>query len=236
MQETSPDRIIWLEMTCRHMKDHTFDNVDTISNFLSKYSALSMFNRIVVSVGAGVAETEMHSEEMCICLDLDKQSFYSSHFTLKFLLSKKCNSIIFHRHDMSVGLHALLHVIWQRTALPLVILFQHPCTTKNLHKLSIASRDCFHAFSETMVESVHYVYDWHSNPVKKCWDYDSLFRIITAQCPIPILVSIHFTSQKTISEIGADQVQHPVCGLVLRVGWAPLKNKIEVSFSVLRKL
>jgi hypothetical protein len=30
MQETSPDRIIRFEMTCRHMKDHTFDNVDTI--------------------------------------------------------------------------------------------------------------------------------------------------------------------------------------------------------------
>jgi hypothetical protein len=87
-----------------------------------------------------------------------------------------------------------------------------------------------------MVESVHYVYDWHSNPIKKCWDYDSLFRIITAQFPIPILVSIHFTSQKTISEISADQVQHLVCGLVPRVGWAALKNRIEVSISVLRKL
>ncbi len=87
-----------------------------------------------------------------------------------------------------------------------------------------------------MVESVHYVYDWHSNPSKKCWDYDSLFRIITAQCSIPILVSIDFTSQKTISEMGADQVQHPVCGLVPCVGWAALKNGIEVSFSVLRKV
>jgi hypothetical protein len=85
MQETSPDSIIQLEMMCRHMKDHTFDNVGTILNFLSKYSALSRFNRIVVSVGAGMAETELHSEEMCICLDLDKQSFFSSHFALMHL-------------------------------------------------------------------------------------------------------------------------------------------------------
>ncbi len=86
-----------------------------------------------------------------------------------------------------------------------------------------------------MVESVHYVYDWHSNPIKKGWEYDSLIHIITAHCPIPILVSIHFTSQKTISEIGDDQVQNSVCGLIPRVGWAALKNGNEVSFSVLRK-
>ena len=236
MQDTSPDHIIRLEMMCRQMKDHTFDNVETICNFLSKYSALSRFNRIVVSVSAGVAETELHSEEMCICLDLDKRSFYSSHFALKYLLSKKCNNVIFHRHDMSVGLYTLLHLIWQNTELPLVILFQHPCPTKNLHKLSIASSDCFRALSETLVESVHYVYDVHSNPVKKCWDYDSLFCIITDQCLIPVLASIEFTPQKTISEMGDDQVQHPVCGLVPRVGWAAWKNGIEVSFSVFRKV
>ena len=75
MQETSPDGIIRFERICRHMKDHTFDNVGTILNFLSKYSALSRFNRIVVSVCAGMAETEVHSEEMCICLDIYKRSF-----------------------------------------------------------------------------------------------------------------------------------------------------------------
>jgi hypothetical protein len=181
------------------MKDHTFDNVGTILNFLFKYSALSRFNRIVVSASAGVVETELHSEEMCICLDLDKQSFFSSHFALKFLLSKKCNSIIFHRHNMSVGLYALLQAIWQSTALPLVTMFQHPCPTKNHHKLSIASRDCFHALSENMVHGVHFVYDWHTNPAKKCWDNDSLFCIITAQCPIPGMASKDFTSQKPIS-------------------------------------
>ncbi len=88
-----------------------------------------------------MAETELHSEEMCICLDVDKKSFYSSHFALKILLSKKANNIIFHKHDMSVGLYSLLQVIKKSTALPLVILFQHPFPTKNLHKLSIASSD-----------------------------------------------------------------------------------------------
>lgn len=236
MQASSPDNIIRFETTCRHMKDHTFDCIDTIVNFVSKYSALSRFNRIVVSVGAGIAETEMHSEEMCICLDVDKRSFYSSHFALKFLLSKKVNNIIYHKHDMSVCLYSLLQVIKQSTKLQLVILFQHPCPTKNLHKLSIASSDCFKALSESMVESVHYVYDWHSYPLKKCWNYDSLHTIITAQCYPPILESIEFTSQRTISEMTANQVQHPVFGLVPRVGWAALKNGIEMSFSAIRKV
>jgi hypothetical protein len=125
---------------------------------------------------------------------------------------------------------------FESTALPLVILFQHPCPTKNLHKLSIASSDCFNALNETMVESIHYVYDWHSNPVKKCWDYETLQSIITARCSTSILECIEFTSQRTISEMSADKVQHPVCGLVPRVGWAALKKGIEMSFSVFRKV
>ena len=236
MQVTSPDNIIRFETTCKHMKDHTFDNVDTIAKLLSKYSALSRFNRIVVSVCAGMAETELHSEEMCICLDVDKRSFYSSLFALKFLLSKKANNIIFHKHDMSVGLYSLLQVIKQSTALPLVILFQHPCPTRNLHKLSIASKDCFYALAETLVDSVHYVHDWHTNPVKKGWQYENLKSVITAQCPTPILECLEFSLQRTVSEMRADLVQHPVCGLVPRVGWAALKNGIEVSCSVVRKV
>ena len=145
-------------------------------------------------------------------------------------------NIIFHKHVMSVGLYSLLQVIKQSTALPLVILFQHPCPTKNLHKLSIASSDCCNALNETMVESIHYVYDWHSNPLKKCWDYETLQSIITARCSTSILECIEFTSQRTISEMNADKVQHPVCGLVPRVGWAALKKGIEVSFSVFRKV
>jgi len=55
-------------------------------------------------------------------------------------------------------------------------------------------------------------------------------------CSIPILECIEFTSQRTISEMSADKVQHPVCGLVPRVGWAALKKGVEVSFSVFRKV
>ncbi len=94
MQHTSPDRIIRLEIVCKHMKDHSYDNVDTMYRFLCNYSTFSRFNRIVVSVGAGMAETEMHSDEMCICLDLDKRSFFSSHFALRFLRLKSPTSSI----------------------------------------------------------------------------------------------------------------------------------------------
>ena len=79
------------------------------------------------------------------------------------------------------------------------------------------------------------MYDWHTHPAKKCWDYDSLFTIITAQCPISVMSCLEFRPQKSISEIGSDKVQHPVCGLVPRVGWAAWKNGIEVSFCVLKK-
>ena len=80
------------------------------------------------------------------------------------------------------------------------------------------------------------MFDWHSNPVKKGWEYETVHSIITAQCPTPILECIEFTSQRTISEMSADKVQHPVCGLVSHVVWAALKNGIEVSRSVFRKV
>jgi hypothetical protein len=47
-----------------------------------------------------------------------------------------------------------------------------------------------------------------------------------------MLECIELTSQRTISEMSADKVHHPVCGLVPRVGWAALKKGIEVSFKV----
>ena len=47
---------------------------------------------------------------------------------------------------------------------------------------------------------------------------------------------LEFSLQRTISEMRADLVQHPVYGLVPRVGWAALKKGIEVSCSVVRKV
>jgi hypothetical protein len=142
------------------MKDHSFDSVEATACFLSRYNSLSKFKRIVVSVCAGMAETELHSDDMCICLDVDKRSFFSAYFALKFLCPNKYKRLVFHRHDMSVGLYSLIKQLRNSTALPLVILFQHPSPTMNHHKLSIVSHDCYRALlSDNVVESVHYVYD-----------------------------------------------------------------------------
>ena len=137
---------------------------------------------------------------------------------------------------MSVGLYSLIKQLRDSTALPLVILFQHPSPTMNHHKLSIAYRDCFRAFSDNVVESVHYVYDSHTNHSKNFWKYKSLISTITGQCTSQIMEYLQFTQERTISEIGGYQVQHRVYGQVPRVGWAALKKGIEVSFSVLRQV
>ena len=236
MQESSPDHIIRLEVMCKEMKDHTFDNVEEIVGFLSRYTTLTNFDRIVVSVCAGMAETELHSDEMCICLDVDKRSLYSAFFAMKFLHQKQNNRLVFHRHDMSNGLYALLKQLRNSTALPLVVLFQHPSPTMNQYKLSIASHDCFRALTDNVVQSVHYVYDRHPNPSKNFWKYNSLFGTIKAQCTPQSLDHILFSQERTISEIGDHHVQHPVFGQVPRVGWAALKKGIEVSFYVVKKL
>jgi hypothetical protein len=133
---------------------------------------------------------------------------------------------------MSVGLYSLIKQLRDSTALPLVILFQHPSPTMNHHKLSIAYRDCFRAFSDNVVESVHYVYDSHTNHSNNFWKYKSLIRTITGQCTSQIMEYLQFTPETTISESDDYHVQHPVYGQVPRVGWAALKKGFEVSYII----
>jgi hypothetical protein len=64
-------------------------------------------NRIVVSVGCGRAEMEMHSCNFHICLDIDTRELCCAKFAMKYLIRKKGNIILQH-YNMNKGLSIIL--------------------------------------------------------------------------------------------------------------------------------
>jgi hypothetical protein len=54
------------------------------------------YNRIIVSVGCGRAEIEMHSCNLHICLDIDKHALFCAKFAISYLFRKKGNIILQH--------------------------------------------------------------------------------------------------------------------------------------------
>ena len=233
--QDSLDKIIRFENLCSAIKDHAFDNFDVVSNYIRQYSSLSKYKKIVVSVCAGTGETEMFSQDLCLCLDIDRQSFFSSMFAMKFLFKKKAKNIIYHRHDMSMGLYFLLEKIGTITQLPVTVLFQHPSPTISPNKLSIAARDCFRAVANNVIQNVHFVYDVHMNPNKHYWKYEHMMAILSEQCSLSVLSQIVISSEETIADMDSWIVKHPVFGQVPHRGWALMKKGKEVTFSVIRK-
>jgi hypothetical protein len=166
-----------------------------------------------VSLCAGRAETELLSEDLCICMDVDKQALFSSLFALGYMYRKKAN-IIYHIPDMFVGIYSLLETIRKISELPVVVLFQHPCPTKSKDKLSRSASDCFRALSDYFIDSIYFVYNSHANLNKNCWNYQPLKNVLTEDCSLSILFCIYCTSEETVSEMDSVDVRHPIFGLV----------------------
>jgi hypothetical protein len=66
--------------------------------------------KIIVLVGSGRAQMEMHSNNLYVCLDIDKRALYSVKFAMKYLFRKKSNIIVQH-YNIKEGLSFLLHKI-----------------------------------------------------------------------------------------------------------------------------
>jgi hypothetical protein len=82
-------------------------------------------NRIIVSVGCGRAEMEMHSWDLHICLDIDKRALFYAKFAISFMFRKKGNIIL--QRYMNKGLQNIVTQIREKlTTVELIVLFQHP--------------------------------------------------------------------------------------------------------------
>jgi hypothetical protein len=88
--------------------------------------------KIIVLVGSGCAQIEVHSNNLYVCLDIDKRALYCAKFAMKYLFRKKSNVIVQH-YNIKEGLLFLLHKIHRHipSSVEIVVLFQHPSPRNN---------------------------------------------------------------------------------------------------------
>ncbi len=136
-------------------------------------------NRIIVSVGCGRAEMEMHSCDLHICLDIDKCALFCAKFAISYLFRKKGNIILQH-YNVNQGLSNIVTQIREKlTTVKLVVLFQHPNPSEKRIVQEVLIRgimDCLEMCFMEIVASVDFVYDWHPN--KNCWNINELKTLI----------------------------------------------------------
>ena len=225
---------------------YTYRNKDNLVSTLHSFvNSSTLYNRIVVSVCSGRAETESHSQpgDVCLCLDVDLTALFASKVADYFKWKRQGKrNIISGYHNMKEGLRTLLHAIKSQTNLPVHVLFQHLAPSsdptskagkKSRDVIASASKDCISALQEKMVESVHYVYDYNSSSSKTTWKGDDLKRLATSKCDPSVLGKLEVTNPVTICGIDEDQVNHPLFGVIPRCGWALLKKGgCEMAFSI----
>ncbi len=148
--------------------------------------------KIIVSVGSGRAQMEMHSNDHYVCLDIDKRA---AKFAMKYLFRKKSNVIVQH-YNIKEGLLFLLHKIHRHipSSLEIVVLFQHPSPRNDpvvRDVLIQGAMNCCEMCIRKIVSSIHFVYDWHTN--RNCWGRNELKTLIMHQISCRSqLLELHF--------------------------------------------
>jgi len=190
-------------------------------------------NRIIISLCCGRSETEMQSpaSDLCICLDVDKRSLYASAFTHKYLHRNRAN-LLFHHFDMSKGLFQLIKSLSSHVNVQISVLFQHPSPspeTRNINAISAAVADCIEALMTDLISTCHFVYDCHKLDNKR------IQSLCNLNIPIKYREYIVVSSASLISLLGENKVNHPLFGMIRRVGWAKMKGGEEWCFLMRKK-
>ena len=190
--------------------------------------------KIIVLVGSGRAQMEMHSDDLYVCLDIDKCALYCAKFAMKYLFRKKSNVIVQH-YNIKEGLSFLLHKIHRHipSSVEMVVLFQHPSPRNDpvvRDVLIQGAMNCCKICIKKIMSSIHFVYDWHTN--KNCGERNKLKTLIMHEISWSQLLELHFTKDTSISIGNTSLVDHPIQGIVPHRGWALMKKGDKRSFSV----
>jgi hypothetical protein len=200
---------------------------------VNSYYTSGNFQRIIVSPCAGRCETESLSNDLVLCLDIDRRALYSGRLVGKVM--KQTNIIRFY-FDMSNGLLQLLTRLKNKIGAPVVVLFQHPSPSmleKSRTAIANAGSDCIKALQQSLIVSVHFVFDYRKD--KKCWSKELLYSAFTNNLNGNVATGVKASASVTISEFKETLVKHPVFGNVSRVGWAKMKKGSEMTFFLTKK-
>lgn len=177
----------------------------------------------------------MHSNDLCLCLDIDKRSLFSSALATKYLFRGKGN-VIHHHHNMKDGLMGILKCIKTKTSLPIHVLFQHPSPTggtESREAIAYATAECAQAMLDHIIDSIHYVHDFNTCG-KTCWKENELQRACLAKCKPSQRSLLCISTPTVVCEPDSTRVDHPLFGAVPRCGWAIMKKGYEIAFSIAR--
>jgi hypothetical protein len=192
---------------------------------------------MIVSVGCGRAEMEMHSCNLHICLDIDKCALFCAKFAMRYLFRKKGNIILQH-YNMNEGLlHILTQIQEKLPIIELTVLFQHPNPSEKrivCNVLITGIMECLQMCFMTIVGSVHFVYDWHPN--KNCWNVNELKTIIIDNSNIKLLGCLDFSDNISITIQDSSLVDRPLQGDMESQGWAQMKRGDEQTFCVTKNI
>lgn len=197
-------------------------------------SNLSRSSEMVLSLGSGSGANEMTSSIPCLCLEKSKQCVFSGAVNLKSLSKENKNGLYHAYFDFTskVGVYEICEVLKLRYPhLKLRILFQHPNPSDEV-VYSIVGSKCIKALMNGFVSDIHFVYDTDRKKNKNCWERTHLYQVFTSQVCSSILSNLMNTEEIIVSEKGDDSVNHPIFGLVSRMGWAFTRKGTECSFLI----
>ena len=132
-----------------------------------------------------VVETEINSNDLCICLGTNKRSLFTARMNAKIL--GKRNIVVTH-FEMGTYLSQQIQSINLTTGVKPIILYQHPSPSKSIkwtYQFSRSGFDSLYCLDIGYIYSVHIVYDYCEG--KNCWDFQSLWSEFLSQCNIEML-------------------------------------------------
>ena len=184
---------------------------------------------VVVSLGAGSGITEIASNTLVLCLDIDKRAIHTGINQVKG--SVGVNRTIFAVMDYSENVEELLREV--NISLPnksIRVILQHPNPSQDDHN-RLNLKLLFYALRMSLmkgiVHDVTFVYDLAFN--RNTWNRTTLLDLLM---PNNELTHYDLTDHRLVSLKGCDEMDHPLFGKTERYGWAAMRNSDEWCFTV----
>lgn len=196
------------------------------------------FQRIVISVCAGIGETECQASagDLVLCFDNSRRSLFSGKFMSRFFYPSSKRNVIFSVFDYSHDLLDFMKELHLKVpSIPKVLLFQHPSPSpevKSRTALKTAILESSISLKLGYVSSIHFVFDHNSTVGKNTWSYHQLSKLVRESME-ESQTSFSISEENILSSQNDDYVNHPVFGEISKVGWALMKKGgSEIGFIV----
>ncbi|OEU22185.1 hypothetical protein FRACYDRAFT_232339 [Fragilariopsis cylindrus CCMP1102] len=182
-------------------------------------------NRIYVSLCCGTTATELNSNEICLCLDMDRRSLFSASINLH---QRNKKTIFMSYYDYSNNnLTDLFQQLKETTKKRISVLYQHPSPSPaTLNKFSQSCSRVAASLLAGHVAEICMVYDHKSTGT--CWNEGTItkafFNDIGNEDDKALIKS---TKMALICSSDSDIVHHPYFGTTNRYGWAKMKKGEE---------